>query len=151
MVSQQQARAQPSIGVAHGGSDRFGGSGTTKPKTAEWGTKATAERYARYISPDVELRFGTNEPIRVLSAVVASMSQMSTVISTMKHEMVGIHFDMSIAHAAVELIVSYTRASGSKLVVPGVAMLKLDAQDLITEYRRYVNPEGLFSSVSLQD
>jgi hypothetical protein len=112
----------------------------------EYGLQPTADRYSPFINPSVVVKFGNAEPIEGLEALIASAPMMRSVVSATKHEVVTIHHDTSGRYATVEMIVTYTRLNGGELVVPCAVVLGFDDQDLILEYRIYMDASELFGS-----
>jgi hypothetical protein len=112
----------------------------------EWGLRPTVELYGRFIAGDVVVQFGGGEPMRGLQTLIDSAPGMEAVVSDIKHELVMIHHDVGGKYVTVEMVVTYNRRQGGPLTVPCATILGFDEDELISEYRIYLDAGDLFRS-----
>jgi hypothetical protein len=94
------------------------------------------EGFVSGLSPDVELVFANNPPLRGVEAVRQGIGGFWGSIDGLKHTLVNVI--ESDAHTVLELRVDYLRKDGRTVSVPCVTMLNRDAE-LIRSMRIHID------------
>jgi ketosteroid isomerase-like protein len=99
--------------------------------------------WAAYLAPDAVMRFGNADPVygrdgcrNALAAFYARIDGLRTDIIEEWHH--G-------AATVVEASVTFARTDGREVSVPAVTIYRTDAQDLISDYRVYIDVAPVFA------
>lgn len=102
-----------------------------------------AEAWASYLAPGAVVRFGNADAVcgraRCRDALVAFYAQ----ISGLRHQIVD-RWEHGAA-TIVEASVTYVRTDGDEVTLPVVTIYRTDDDDLISDYRVYIDPAPVFS------
>jgi hypothetical protein len=101
------------------------------------------ERFAAHLSEDVTMRFGNAEPTHGRDAVRDAWAAFCEGVRGVRHDLVE---QWTAGNATiVEANVTYTRVDGREITVPVVTIYRTDAQDLICDYRVYIDLAPVFA------
>jgi ketosteroid isomerase-like protein len=101
-----------------------------------------AHAWASYLAPDAIMRFGNDEPIYGRDGCQAALEALYARIDGLRHDLVELweHGEATI----VEANVTYTRRDGQEATVPVVTIYRTDANELISDYRVYIDTAPVF-------
>ena len=102
-----------------------------------------ADAWASYLSQDVVMRFGNAEPVSGRRRCRDALAAFYETIDGVRHEIVE-QWDADQA-AIVESTVTYTRKDGRQVTVPVVTIYRTDDDDLIADYRVFVDLAPVFA------
>jgi limonene-1,2-epoxide hydrolase len=102
-----------------------------------------AEAWASYLAADVVMRFGNAEPVHGREGCRDALAGFYATIDGLHHEMVEqwTHGSATI----VEAVVTYTRSDHREVDVPVVTIYRTNAEDLISDYRVYIDLAPVFA------
>ena len=103
-----------------------------------------AAAWASYLAPDVVMRFGNAAPVRGREACRDALDAFYGQIGGLRHDVVERWEDG--AATIVEADVTYTRTDGQEVRVPVVTIYRIDAGDLISDYRVFIDLAPVFAS-----
>jgi ketosteroid isomerase-like protein len=101
------------------------------------------ESFGEYLSADVELHFANHPPIEGLDAMLGFAAQMKAAVKSVQHKLHSFHTDVEQRTVVVGLEVRYVRLDDGVREYPAAVVLGFDDDDLIDEYRVYVDLTGL--------
>ena len=97
-----------------------------------------AHAWASHLAPDAILRFGNDDPVCGRDRCREAMAAFYARIDGLRHQLVQ-QWEHGSA-TIVEAIVTYTRTDGEAVTVPVVTIYRTDDDDLISDYRVYIDP-----------
>lgn len=102
-----------------------------------------AGAWAEYLAQDVTMRFGNGDPVHGRAACRDALAAFYETIAGVRHEIV----EQWVQEPAtiVESTVTYTRQDGDSVTVPCVTIYRTDADDLIDDYRIYIDIAPVFA------
>lgn len=102
------------------------------------------DAFARYLAEDVTLRFGNAPPIQGRDACRQTWADFCGLIDGVHHDVVDQWQvpDATVAHTDV----TYTRKDGAKVTVPVVTIYRTGSDDLITDYRVFLDLAPVFAA-----
>jgi ketosteroid isomerase-like protein len=103
-----------------------------------------ANAWASYLAPDVVMRFGNADPVHGRDACRDALAAFYTQIDGLRHEVVE-QWEHGAA-TIVEANVTYTRTDGREVTVPVVTIYRTDPDDLISDYRVYIDLAPVFAA-----
>jgi hypothetical protein len=95
------------------------------------------DAWARYLAPDVTMRFGNGDLVHGREASRDAVAGFFATISGVRHEVVEQWTQA--AATIVESNVTYTRKDGTAVTVPCVTIYRTNTDDLISDYRVYID------------
>jgi ketosteroid isomerase-like protein len=102
-----------------------------------------AAAWAAYLAPDAVMRFGNADPVHGREACRDALAGFYDTIGGLRHE-ISEQWEHGAA-TIVEATVTYTRQDGRDVAVPVVTIYRTNADDLIADYRVYVDLAPLFA------
>jgi ketosteroid isomerase-like protein len=102
-----------------------------------------AAAWASYLAPDAVMRFGNADPLYGREACRDGLAAFYGTISGLRHELVEQWEDGSVT--IVEAVVTYTRTDDREVEVPVVTIYRTNADDLIADYRVYIDLAPVFA------
>ena len=102
-----------------------------------------AGAWAEYLAPDVVMRFGNAEPVRGREGCRDALASFYDMIAGLRHDLVE-QWEQPPA-TIVESNVTYTRKDGREATVPVVTIYRTDADDLIADYRVFIDLAPVFA------
>ncbi|CAM4049083.1 nuclear transport factor 2 family protein [Kibdelosporangium persicum] len=96
-----------------------------------------AKAFSEFFAGDGRLVFGNGEPMAGAHAIAEGVGQFFTTISGLRHQVVNEW--VTGPDTVVELKVTYDRLDGRSVTVPAVSIWHLDTDDLIDDYRIYID------------
>ena len=102
-----------------------------------------ADAWAAYLAPDAVMRFGNAEPVHGREACRDALAGFYDTISGLRHE-IAEQWQQDSA-TIVEATVTYTRTDGRDVPVPVVTIYRTNADDLIADYRVYIDLAPVFA------
>ena len=102
-----------------------------------------ADAWAAYLAPDAVMRFGNADPVLGREACRDALAGFYDTIRSLRHEVVE-QWEHGPA-TITEAVVTYTRQDGADVDVPVVTIYRTDADDLISDYRVYVDLAPVFA------
>jgi ketosteroid isomerase-like protein len=102
-----------------------------------------AGAWAAYLAPDAVMRFGNADPVHGREACRDALAAFYGMIHGLAHDVVQQweHDDATI----VEANVTYTRSDDREVTVPVVTIYRTDADDLIGDYRVFIDLAPVFA------
>jgi ketosteroid isomerase-like protein len=99
--------------------------------------------WASYLADDVVMRFGNAEPVYGRAACRDALAALYARVDGLRHEVVEQweHGEATI----VEANVTYTRIDGHEVTVPVVTIYRTGPDDLIFDYRVYIDVAPAFA------
>ncbi|MGH2858546.1 MAG: nuclear transport factor 2 family protein [Solirubrobacteraceae bacterium] len=93
--------------------------------------------WASHLAPDAVLRIGNGDPVHGREACRATLLALLAGIDGVRHDVVDQwkHGDATI----VEANATFTRSDGREVTLPLVTIYRVDASDLISDYRVYAD------------
>jgi ketosteroid isomerase-like protein len=103
-----------------------------------------AAAWATYLAPDAVMRFGNADPVHGREACRDALAAFYGQINGLSHQVIEQweHGDATI----VEANVTYTRTDDHEVTVPVVTIYRTNGQDLIADYRVYIDLAPVFAS-----
>jgi limonene-1,2-epoxide hydrolase len=99
--------------------------------------------FAAHLADGVRMRFGNADPVHGRAACEEAWAQFCGSVSGVAH---AIRNRWPVGGATVvEAEVTYRRADGSEVTVPVVTVYEVGADELITDYRIYIDLAPLFA------
>jgi ketosteroid isomerase-like protein len=100
-------------------------------------------RITAFLSPDIRMRFGNDEPIHGLADVSARIAGLLSAVTALSHAIceTWVHTDTVIC----EVEITYERRDGSLITLPCVDVFRL-SNGLIADYRAYMDINPLFTA-----
>jgi ketosteroid isomerase-like protein len=102
-----------------------------------------AEAWAAYLAPGAVMRFGNADPVHGRDACRDALAGFFTQIGSLRHTVLA-RWEQDGA-TITELSVTYTRKDGQAVTVPAVTIFRTDDDDLIEDYRIFVDQSPLFA------
>jgi ketosteroid isomerase-like protein len=102
-----------------------------------------ADAWAAYLAPDAVMRFGNADPVHGRQACRDALQGFYDTIAGLRHEVSGQWEDD--ASTVVEATVTYTRGDGREVAVPVVTIYRTNSDDLIADYRVYIDLAPVFA------
>ena len=104
-----------------------------------------AHAWAEYLAPDAVMRFGNDDPIYGRDGCRGALEAFYSRIDGLRYNLVELweHGEATI----VEANVTYTRSDGHDVTVPVVTIYRVDANDLISDYRVYTDIAPVFDGL----
>lgn len=103
-----------------------------------------AEAWSRHLAPDAVMRFGNADPVHGREACRDALAGFYDQIGGLRHELLGHWVDGSVE--IWELSVTYTRKDGRDVTVPAVTIYRTNDDDLIADYRIFVDQAPLWEA-----
>ena len=103
-----------------------------------------ADRWAAYLADDAVLRFGNGDPVQGRDACRDALAGFWDTIEGVHHDLVE-QWETDSA-TIVEVRITYTLPGGREVTVPGVTVYRTDDDDLIDDYRVYVDLAPLYAA-----
>lgn len=95
------------------------------------------EAWAKYLAPDVTMRFGNADEVHGRDACRDAVAAFFATIDGVRHDVVQ-QWTQDAA-TIVEANVTYTRKDGRAVTVPCVTIYRTNPDDLISDYRIYID------------
>lgn len=102
-----------------------------------------ATAWASYLAPDAVMRFGNADPVYGRDNCRDALAGFYTQIAGLRHDIVE-QWEHGPA-TIVEANVTYTRLDGGEVTVPVVTIYRVGDQDLIADYRVYIDLTPVFA------
>lgn len=102
-----------------------------------------APAWAAYLAPDAVMRFGNADPVHGREACRDALAGFYETIDGLAHRIVE-QWEQGNA-TIVEAAVTYSRKDGRDVEVPVVTIYRTDADDLIADYRVYIDLAPVFA------
>jgi hypothetical protein len=102
-----------------------------------------AHAWASYLSPDAVMRFGNADPVYGREGCRDALAGFYAQIDGLRHDIVE-QWEHGAA-TIVEANVTYSRTDGHEVTVPVVTIYRTDSQDLISDYRVYIDVAPVFA------
>jgi ketosteroid isomerase-like protein len=102
-----------------------------------------AAAWASHLAPDAVMRFGNAEPVHGREACRDALAAFYDMIKGLRHEIMQ-QWDEGSA-TIVEAVVTYTRSDDREVDVPVVTIYRTNAEDLIADYRVYIDLAPVFA------
>ncbi len=103
-----------------------------------------AAAWASYLAPDAVMRFGNADPVHGRAACRDALAAFYDQINGLSHEVIE-QWEHGSA-TIVEANVTYTRTDDRQVTVPVVTIYRTNAQDLIADYRVYIDLAPVFAA-----
>jgi ketosteroid isomerase-like protein len=102
-----------------------------------------ADAWAAHLAPDAVMRFGNADPVHGREACRDALAGFYDMIGGLRHEISDQwkHGDATI----VEATVTYTRQDGRDVAVPVVTIYRTNVDDMIADYRVYIDLAPVFA------
>jgi ketosteroid isomerase-like protein len=102
-----------------------------------------ADAWASNLAPDAVMRFGNADPVHGRQGCREALAAFYDTIGGLRHDISEQweHGDATI----VEALVTYTRRDGRDVEVPVVTIYRTNADDLIADYRVYIDLAPVFA------
>ena len=102
-----------------------------------------ADAWASYLAPDAVMRFGNADPVYGREGCRDALAGFYETIGGLRHDIVEQweHGEATI----VEAMVTYTRLDGGEATVPVVTIYRTNADELIADYRVYIDLAPVFA------
>jgi ketosteroid isomerase-like protein len=101
------------------------------------------DAWAAYLAPDAVMRLGNADPVYGRQACREALAGFYDMIHGLRHEVVE-RWEHGSA-TIVEGTVTYTRRDGLDVTVPVVTIYRTNADELISDYRVYIDPAPVFA------
>jgi ketosteroid isomerase-like protein len=101
------------------------------------------EANAAYLTDDVELRFGNNEPVVGKAAVIAMSKEFFGSLSSLRHEIQSV-WTVEDDVVITEMTVHYERLDGQRLSLPCANIFRL-RDGLVADYRIFMDINPVFA------
>jgi hypothetical protein len=101
------------------------------------------DAWAAHLAPGAVMRFGNAEPVCGRARCREALAAVYARISGVRHQIVE-----RWQHGAatiVEASVTYVRTDGREVTLPVVTIYRTDDEDLIFDYRVYIDPAPVFA------
>ncbi len=102
-----------------------------------------AEAWASYLAQDAVMRFGNADPVHGRDACRDALAGFYGQIDGLRHDIVA-QWEQAAA-TIVEARVTYTRTDGVEVTVPVVTIYRTDPDDLISDYRVFIDLAPVFA------
>jgi ketosteroid isomerase-like protein len=102
-----------------------------------------ADAWATYLADDATMRFGNEPPIHGRQGCRDALAAFYETIDGVSHSVVG-QWEPDGA-GIVESEVTYTRKDGKRVTVPVVTIYRTNDEDLIDDYRVYIDLSPVFA------
>jgi ketosteroid isomerase-like protein len=102
-----------------------------------------ADAWAAYLAPDAVMRFGNADPVHGRGACRDALADFYGMIRGLRHDLIE-QWEHGAA-TIVEASVTYTRQDGSEVDVPVVTIYRTNGDDLISDYRVYIDLAPVFA------
>jgi ketosteroid isomerase-like protein len=102
-----------------------------------------ADAWSRYLAPDVMFTFANSDPIHGREDARAALAGFFDQIAGLSHEILG-QWEVDGA-TIIEFSATYTRKDGRDVTVPAVTIYRTNADDLIHDYRIFVDQTPLWA------
>jgi hypothetical protein len=103
-----------------------------------------ADRWAVYLADDAVLHFGNGDPVSGRDACRDALAAFWDTIEGVSHELVE-QWETDTA-TIVEARITYTLPGGRQVTVPGATIYRTDGDDLIADYRVFVDLAPLYAA-----
>jgi ketosteroid isomerase-like protein len=104
-----------------------------------------AHAWATRLSPDAVMRFGNADPVQGRDRCRDALAGFYAQIDGLHHEVIE-QWEHG-ASTIVEANVTYMRQDGREVTVPAVTIYRTDDQDLISDYRVYIDLAPVFAEL----
>jgi ketosteroid isomerase-like protein len=103
-----------------------------------------AHAWAAHLAPDAVMRFGNADPVHGREGCRDALAAFYGQIDGLDHQVIEQweHGEATI----VEANVTYTRTDKARVTVPVVTIYRTNAQDLIADYRVYIDLAPVFAA-----
>jgi ketosteroid isomerase-like protein len=101
------------------------------------------EANAAYLTDDIELRFGNNEPVVGKAAYIAMSKEFFASLSSLRHELQSI-WTVEDGVVITEMTVHYERLDGQRLSLPCANIFRL-RDGLVADYRIFMDINPVFA------
>lgn len=105
-----------------------------------------ADAWASYLAPDAVMRFGNADPVHGREACRDALAAFYDQIHGLAHDRVA-QWEQGSA-TIVEANVTYTRSDDRKVTVPVVTIYRTDDDDLIADYRVFIDLAPVFAETA---
>jgi ketosteroid isomerase-like protein len=105
-----------------------------------------ARAWASHLSPEAVMRFGNAEPVHGRDRCREALASFYAQIDGLRHQIVE-QWEHGSA-TIVEANVTYVRRDGNEVTVPAVTIYRTDDQDLIFDYRVYIDLAPVFAEAA---
>jgi ketosteroid isomerase-like protein len=102
-----------------------------------------ADAWASYLAPEAVMRFGNAAPVRGRQACRDALAAFYAAIDGLRHDIVEKWELESVT--VVEANVTYIRKDGDQVTVPVVTIYRTDNEDLIADYRVFIDLAPVFA------
>ncbi|MBV9838848.1 MAG: nuclear transport factor 2 family protein [Solirubrobacterales bacterium] len=102
-----------------------------------------ADAWAAYLAPDAVMRFGNADPVHGREACRDALAAFYETIDGLRHRLIEQWQEPGAA--IVESDVTYMRKDGREVTVPVVTIYRTDDQDLIADYRVFIDLAPVFA------
>jgi ketosteroid isomerase-like protein len=102
-----------------------------------------ADAWASYLAEDATMRFGNEPPVHGRQACRDALASFYELIDGLSHDIVE-QWEQGNA-TIVEANVTYTRKDGQRVTVPVVTIYRTSADDLIGDYRVFIDLAPVFA------
>jgi ketosteroid isomerase-like protein len=103
-----------------------------------------ADAWAAYLAPDAVMRFGNAEPIQGREACRDALAGFFDQIAGLRHDVLGA---WTVDGTTItEFSATYVRKDGREVTVPAVTIYRTGGDDLIADYRIFVDQAPLFDA-----
>jgi ketosteroid isomerase-like protein len=101
------------------------------------------EANAAYLTDDIELRFGNNEPVVGKAAYIAMSKEFFASLSSLRHEIQSV-WTVEDDVVITEMTVHYERLDGQRLSLPCANIFRL-RDGLVADYRIFMDINPVFA------
>ncbi len=101
------------------------------------------EANAAYLTDDIELRFGNNEPVVGKAACIAMSKEFFASLSSLRHEIQSV-WTVEDDVVITEMTVHYERLDGQRLSLPCANIFRL-RDGLVADYRIFMDINPVFA------
>jgi ketosteroid isomerase-like protein len=101
------------------------------------------EANAAYLTDDIELRFGNNEPVVGKAAYIAMSKEFFASLSSLRHEIQSV-WTVDEDIVITEMTVHYERLDGQRLSLPCANIFRL-RDGLVADYRIFMDINPVFA------
>lgn len=102
-----------------------------------------AAAWASYLAPEAVMRFGNADPVHGREACRDALAGFYEMIGGLRHDVVS-QWELD-GVAIVEANVTYTRKDAGQVTVPVVTIYRTDDEDLIADYRVFIDLAPVFA------
>jgi hypothetical protein len=102
-----------------------------------------ADAWASHLAPGAVMRFGNADPVLGRAHCRDALAALFARIGGLRHQIVE-RWEHGAA-TIVESSVTYVRTDGREVTLPAVTIYRTDDEDLIFDYRVYVDPSPVFA------